>query len=206
MESLGRLIKTGRSKGIGAVIATQTVSGVRERYGQAGLDSIAENSSWIVLNSEGESAQFLSKGLGDREELMTKRSQQTDAIGLRRAEEGLTQDYRITPVVMPGELAQLRTAREGATLEGYLRTRNQPVVRREWDTCTDALPDQYPVDQLAPWVGKIQILEPSRDRENDANPKTKGKPKIEEIEAESNVTCQGNSKEGKPDPESMIDF
>lgn len=201
MESLGRLIKTGRSKGIGAIIATQTVSGVREKYGQGGLDAIAENSMWIVLNSEGESAQFLSRGLGDREELMTKKSQQTDSIGMKRAEEGVTQDYRITPVAMPGELAQLRTARQDATLEGYLRTRNMPVVKMEWATVTDALPDLYPVDQLAPWVGRIQILEPSRVREG-CKAKAKGKVKIEDIEDIDPEPTEATpkAKKAKPDP------
>lgn len=202
MESLSRLIKTGRSKGIGAIIATQTVSGVKERYGQGGLDAIAENSTWIVLNSEGESAQFLSRGLGDREELMTKKSQQTDSIGLKRAEEGVTQDYRITPVAMPGELAQLRTARQDATLEGYLRTRNMPVVKMEWATVTDALPDIYPVDQLAPWVGKIQILEPSRQQSGEDKPRRKIEDDIdlEPESSESQATTAKTKSKTKPDP------
>lgn len=212
MPSLAELIKTGRSKGLGTVIATQTVSGVKEKYGQSGLDSIAENSTWIVLQSSGESAQFLSKGMGDQEELLTKRSQQTDSLGLRQAEEGLTQEIRTAAVVLAGELAELQVpTTAGGQLEGFLRARNLPVTKFTWTAVTDALADREPAQVPAHWVGKIHLLSGDLGDEGHAPASVAGKAKTddarEDPEAEETDQAKPRPKEamGKA-PGDAFDF
>jgi hypothetical protein len=116
------LLSKGRKYGATALIAVQTLSQVRERYGREGAAAILGNcGSWISFRTtDVEMSEEISKRIGEAEieRVTTNKSANKTRGKNRTASEGQTQQTQVvkTRLVMPEELRQL------AKCEGFLMT------------------------------------------------------------------------------------
>jgi len=198
IASFGELIKTGRSRGLLAIVATQSTEGVKEVYGPGGLAGIAENSTSIILACKGESAKYLSTLLGDKESLVTRESRAKNVMGGDQiGGESTSQDTHTGAVVLAGEIASLKVATSGKGLiEGFFSIANYPTAKFEWDVTTDALPDQCQPFVPAPWTQTIEMITPEAEPEDEETGKKKVIEPDQGFEPESNG---GRKKKAKPE-------
>lgn len=109
LDALPRLLTKGRSKGVKAVLAFQTIEGLREVYGDRLAHEIAgmpANKALLRTDSE-ETASWTSRVIGEAEYRQWTRSRQYTDKGLS---ESVSEQIIRKPVVMPSEFMRLPLA------------------------------------------------------------------------------------------------
>lgn len=130
MESIIKLETVGRSKGGCLVCANQDLGRIEEMYGKANLKSFFNNfnTNFTFRIREPETAEFLSKAIGDQQIIKTSQSRQIspNEIGDRRSESDQEKTERL---VMPVEFQSLQDLQAIVNIAGFgVATLNIPKV------------------------------------------------------------------------------
>lgn len=120
MDSVIKLETVGRSKGGCLVCANQDLGRIEEMYGRANLKSFFNNfnTNFTFRIREPETAEFLSKAIGDQQIIKTNLSRQMspNEVGDRRSESDQEKTERL---VMPVEFQTLQDLEAVANIAGY---------------------------------------------------------------------------------------
>lgn len=130
MDSVIKLETVGRSKGGCLVCANQDLGRIEEMYGRANLKSFFNNfnTNFTFRIREPETAEFLSKAIGDQQTIKTSQSRQMspNEIGDRRSESDQEKTERL---VMPVEFQSLQDLEAIVNIAGYgVSTINVPKI------------------------------------------------------------------------------
>lgn len=106
LGSIGDLLTKARKKGGVGVLGLQTVSQLREAYGQNGAQTLLANlGSWVTLRAgDAETAEYMSRAVGD-EQIRRFTSATSKADGRRT--ESSSEQIATERVIMPAELQTL---------------------------------------------------------------------------------------------------
>lgn len=120
MDSVIKLETVGRSKGGCLVCANQDLGRIEEMYGRANLKSFFNNfnTNFTFRIREPESAEFLSKAIGDQQIIKTSQSRQMspNEVGDRRSE---NDQEKIERLIMPVEFQSLLDLEAIVNIAGY---------------------------------------------------------------------------------------
>jgi type IV secretory pathway TraG/TraD family ATPase VirD4 len=120
MDSIIKLETVGRSKGGCLICANQDLGRIEEMYGRANLKSFFNNfnTNFTFRIREPETAEFLSKAIGDQQLIKTSQSRQISPseIGDRRSENDQEKTERL---VMPVEFQALNDLEAIVNIAGY---------------------------------------------------------------------------------------
>jgi len=120
MDSIIKLETVGRSKGGCLVCANQDLGRIEEMYGRANLKSFFNNfnTNFTFRIREPETAEFLSKAIGDQQLIKTNQSRQMSPseIGDRRSE---SDQEKIERLVMPVQFQSLQDLEAVINIAGY---------------------------------------------------------------------------------------
>ncbi|MHB1567477.1 MAG: type IV secretion system DNA-binding domain-containing protein [Acidithiobacillus sp.] len=140
LPSLDLLLAGGRKYGAAALLGVQTVAQVRDGYGRDAASAILSHPSTRLSLRVGdhETADYLSKSIGDRHMVRKVASESTGGSG----GSSVGEQHAIEAAVLPSEILSL------PNLIGYLRVANNPILKKV---------------RLAP-VDRKQIAAPYEDR------------------------------------------
>lgn len=120
MDSIIKLETVGRSKGGCLICANQDLGRIEEMYGRANLKSFFNNfnTNFTFRIREPETAEFLSKAIGDQQLIKTNQSRQMSPseIGDRRSESDQEKTERL---IMPVEFQALNDLEAIVNIAGY---------------------------------------------------------------------------------------
>lgn len=121
LPALDIALAGGRKYGITVLVGIQAISQMREIYGRDAAASILSHpSTRLTLRvGDSETADFLSKSLGDRHTIRKVSSESHNAGGGSTSEQ-----HAIEAAVLPSEIMAL------PNLVGYLRVPNDPVIKK----------------------------------------------------------------------------
>ncbi len=141
LPSLDVALAGGRKYGIAAVLGVQSIAQVRDTYGRDAAAAILSHpSTRLTLRvGDSETADYLSKSLGDRHTIRKVTSESSNSSGGGTSE---SEQHSIEAAVLPSEILAL------PNLVGYLRVPNDAVIKKIKLTPRD----------------RAQIAEPYRDR------------------------------------------
>lgn len=120
MDSVIKLETVGRSKGGCLICANQDLGRIEEMYGRANLKSFFNNfnTNFTFRIREPETAEFLSKAIGDQQLIKTNQSRQMSPseVGDRRSE---SDQEKVERLIMPVEFQSLQDLEAIINIAGY---------------------------------------------------------------------------------------
>ena len=120
LPSLDVALAGGRKYGIAAVLGVQSIAQIRDTYGRDAAAAILSHpSTRLTLRvGDSETADYLSKSLGDRHTIRKVSSEGKDGS------KSESEQHSIEAAVLPSEILAL------PNLVGYLRVPNDPVIKK----------------------------------------------------------------------------
>ena len=122
LPSLETLLSGGRKYGLAAILGMQSIAQLRKIYGRDGAVALLSNPATRLTLKVGDSetAEFLSKSLGDRHTIRKVSSESQSAGGSKSTSE----QHAIEAAVLPSEIMAL------PDLTGFLRVPGDPIIKK----------------------------------------------------------------------------
>lgn len=133
MESILDLETVGRSKGGCLVCANQDLGRIEQEYGKANLKSFVNNfnTTFMFRINEPDTAEFLSRAIGERQVIKTSQSRQMSPndVGDRKS---FSEQEKLERLILPTEFQELPVGTAILTIAGYGTTKIEiPHVESE---------------------------------------------------------------------------
>jgi len=126
IQALEQALTLGRKNGLSAILAAQSVAQLRKLYGPEGAQILLSClSSWIIMRAaDAETAEAMSRHVGDREVRLTERSEgesgsYIDGRSQRSRSTTLTDQRRVERVYLPSQIQRLPDRQAIVTLAGH---------------------------------------------------------------------------------------
>lgn len=121
LEAIVKGYRIGAGKGLSIWTFAQTVSGLKEAYGEEGMKEIIGNSEFVAVFGQGslnfETCEWVSKGLGDITALTETTTSSTGSSGAvnqvfnqNNASSGMNKQETKRPLMIAGDIAQMDVA------------------------------------------------------------------------------------------------
>lgn len=122
LSTLDVALAGGRKYGIAAVLGVQSIAQIRDPYGRDAASAILSHpATRLTLRvGDSETAEYLSKSLGDRHTIRKVQSESKTGGGSKSESE----QHSIEAAVLPSEILAL------PDLTGYLRIPNDPIIKK----------------------------------------------------------------------------
>ena len=155
---LAHYLATVREKRCSIWYTFQSSAGMKSKY-KEDFNTIFEMAgTMVILRCNGETAEFVSKSLGDQEVLQTATNRSSGSTSGQNASsnesESTSNTLKQERAVLTGEIVSLPTVRSAGKVQGLLRLGGLPIVPMSWPVGLGR-PRAYPEFVEAPWVREI---------------------------------------------------